>query len=89
MADTLKIDSVKMQDILGTGTVSWNSDERLKTQFSDYSDQAKREVAVTAVLEIIKAKAGAEGGGRLSDQMKNLNFYTKCILAAMNGENSE
>lgn len=84
MADTLKIETVNFTNILGTEASRAFSDD-FETPFSQYSEQAKREVAVTAVLELIRAKVGAEGG-RLSDQMKNLNTYTDYILAAMKGE---
>lgn len=77
MADTLKIESVNMKDILGTKVNRHGG--KICTDYSMYSEETKRQLAVTAVLEIIKSN-----GETMS--IYNLKEYTDVVFAAMEGK---
>ncbi len=70
------------------------NDLELRTNYSYLSDQTKRELVVTAVLELIKSDVAAsystggtsqKGSYALESHMKSLPEYTEQILKALKG----
>ncbi|WP_210468641.1 hypothetical protein [Vibrio crassostreae] len=70
-------------------------DPNLRTEYHYLSDQTKRELAVTAALELIKSDVSAsystggtslKGSYALEKHMGNLSEYTEQILEALKGE---
>jgi hypothetical protein len=74
MSDEINIETVKLSKVLGTASVNIGG----ATAFSGYSEEVKRQVAVTAALEIIKEKST-----NIVGDMNNLSDYADSIIEAM------
>jgi hypothetical protein len=69
----------KFLDILNT-TARAGEGDNWESRFSHFDEKLKRQVAVTAALELINANVG---NGSIKDHMNNLSRYADQILNAM------
>ena len=91
MSDSINISTFK--HVLMTTVDAKDPD--LRTEYHYLSDQTKRELAVTAALELIKSDVSAsystggtssKGTYALEKHLDNLSEYTEQILKALKGE---
>ncbi len=81
--NTVQFFSGNLANVLGTEASALYGD--YSTPYSNYSEDIKRQVATTAVLELIKAEvsSSSDSGDRLFVHLKHLDTYVEQVMATL------